>query len=307
LAQAAQDQVSLPSIHTLIFAPRTYKMARFMLALPFLVALPSTTALRKSVQQAGNGPHKCIINWEVPERGVASVSFPVSSCRIKCKPTFTDNHYDRVFAAVFALEQDGKTCKCTNNGSGDVIKFFGSCDGAKVQDKCFHDYKVLRTNTYKRDPGRETSYIVRHPELYDEKTFSYTQCEENACKDGNCTSAEFPSIMAGRSADEKKIIADLLKKIARGDGKDLSGDDKNLVDAMTSDDVGEIMYSDIISSLDDSAGGVLTVGKLREIYNEKLISTGISTDHLVAVAGFTDDSEEVDLDGFKRFVQPDCD
>jgi len=277
-------------------------MAPIASALFLLAALPTLLSAR---MKTTNGPHKCTIAWELPERGVAQVAFPVSSCRIQCKLTFTDNHYDKKFANAFNVEQHGNVCHCSN-GDHDVLKFIGDCGEQKdAQDHCFNDYKILRTDTFEKQPGRESSNVVHHHDQYGEKTFSYNTCEENACPDGDCNVAEFPSIMAGRSDEEKLLVADLLQKIAHGDGDKLTGQEHSLVDALSSDDIAEIMFTEVLVET-GSTSGVLTVGQLRDIYEVKLKGTGVSVDHLLAVAGFKDDNDEVDLDGFKQFVQPDC-
>jgi hypothetical protein len=273
-------------------------MARFIASLSVAAALPVVVA---------NGPHKCTVQWEVPERGVASVSFPVSSCLIKCKPTFTDNHHDKTFANAFVPEQDGRACKCNQRDGTNVLKFKGSCEqeGGK---RCWSDYRALRTNSYKREFGKETMSVVRNFHLYAEPTFDYTKCEQDACRDGDCYESDFPSIMQGRSADEMQLLADILRKVANGDAEDLA-DDQKIIDALSTDDIGQIMFSDILAGLENDGNGnsqELTVAVLREIYQEKLKGTGVSVDRLLKVAKLTDDNQVVDIDAFKRFVKPAC-
>jgi hypothetical protein len=274
-------------------------MARFIASLSFAAALPVVVA---------NGPHKCTVQWEVPERGVASVSFPVSSCLIKCKPTYTDNHHDKTFANAFVLEQEGRVCKCNQADGTNLLKFIGSCEheGAK---QCWSDYRALRTDSYKREFEKETTSVVHNFHLYAERTFDYTKCEQDACPNGDCYEGSFPSVMQGRSADEMQLLADILKKVANGDAEDLKGDDQKIIDALSTDDIGQIMFSDILAGLGNDANGnplELTVAVLREIYQAKLKGSGVSVDRLLKVAKLTHDDQIVDIDAFKRFVQPAC-
>jgi len=257
------------------------------------------------------GAHKCSIHWEVPGRGVAKTSFAVSSCRLNCKPTFTDNYFTKKFPEALSVVQDGGACQCRQLDNTSVLRMRGDCSASDAQKRCFDDYMRLRTNEYKREFGKEKARIIPHFELMHERTFDYSVCEENACKDGNCVDSMFPSIMEGRSAEEIKVIADILKKYkAKGT---LDEGEKELVDHLTKGDIDTILINthDEIDELYDGvvkeATEPLTVKVLREIYQKKLQGTGVSVDHLLHVAGLTDDDGTVDKAAFRRFLEPDCD
>jgi len=173
-----------------------------------------------------------------------------------------------------------------------------------------------------RLPGRETTTFKRDYQLQHEKTFDYSNCQENACKDGDCVEGSFPSIMEGRGKEEKSMIADIIRK-QKETPESLDIGEQEIVDQLTEGDIIDIMGDEWITTtttttttkdavkdeydgMVDEANGPLTVAMLREIYKEKLKDTVISVDHLLKVADLTDDDQEVDLDAFRRFVQPEC-
>jgi len=258
--------------------------------------------------RAGNCPHKCSIHWEVPGRGVASTSFPVSSCLLKCKPTFTDNHYNKKFPAAFSLKQKGKNCKCTQSDGTSVLTIHGDCDAPDASNKCFEFYKRLRTNEYTREFGKDTTRIIPHFELFDEPKFDYTTCEENACPNGDCYESVFPSIMEGRSEEEMALLADILKKHKEKGTVDEGA--QELIDHLTEEEkialLGDSEIEEAFEDVQTTADGQLTVAVLRDIYNDKLKGTGISVTHLLHTAGLTEDEHVVDYDEFKRFLKPEC-
>jgi len=190
----------------------------------------------------------------------------------------------------------------------------GDCKAADAQTRCFDEYVRLRTNEYVREFGRETTRIVPHFELFHERTFDYSVCEENACADGDCVDSVFPSIMDGRSEEEMKVIADILKKYKEKGSLDQG--EKELVDHLTKNDIEAILGTEdsitIRDEVDDlydeavGASGPLTVAVLREIYQKRLQGTGVSVDHLLKVAGLIHEEDEVDVAGFRRFLEPEC-
>lgn len=267
------------------------------------------------------------------------MSFPVRSCRIQCTVTFADKNHDKQFAQAFHVERKGKSCLCLGRGGETVLKFrhdSGNCDDSMAKARCFHDYKVLRTNEYVREYKRETTRIVRHFELFHERKFDYSMCEENACQGGDCFDSEFPSIMEGRSAEEKNVIADILhKEILKKnmDKDDLTEDEHALIiDQLNAEDIATILGKtgdavEILASiseeleeesepdeadalyaevLEEAGESLLTVSMLRKIYKLRLKGTAISAEHLLTVAGLTEDEQVVDFEGFKRFVRPQC-
>merc|ERR1712187_15568 len=159
---------------------------------------------------------KCSINWEVPERGIAKVSFPVKSCLLNCKP-FEENRYDKRFADVLKVVQLKRSCKCLQLDGKPLLKMPGQCP-ADAEKKCFEFYKNMRTSTFEKDvaAGRTTATVVRHPNLYDEITFDYSNCEKTptcaSSTDEACIESFFPSILEGRGQEEKSMIKDIIKK-----------------------------------------------------------------------------------------------
>jgi len=292
-----------------------------------LVFVAMATSVR-FVQKQNASLHKCSIAWEVPGRGVAKVSFPVNSCLIQCKVTFSDNNYDNQFQKAFHVEGEGNKCQCLDRGGDQVLRFRGDCEDPKANARCFHDYKVLRTNEYIHEYERETTRVVPHFELYHETTFDYSLCEENACPDGDCVKSEFPSIMHGRSAEEKSVRADIFKRNV--ESYTLIEDEKAIIDQLNAEDIAEILgktedaagtlqgneeeleeipdeADDLYAEVVEEAGeSPLTVAMLRKIYKKKLRFTAVSVQHLLTVAGLTEDEEAVDLEGFKRFLRPEC-
>lgn len=260
---------------------------------------------------------KCTIQWKWTRPGTgqaeqtAQVSFGVSSCRIQCKPTFTDNHYNILFARAFSVEDHGKYCACNAvDGGGHVIKFIGSCgDEEAAKKKCFNDYKILSTDELVEQFDKETLQVQHHPELHSEPAFDYNgiQCQTDGCA-GNpdCFESVLPGIMSGRSPEEKKMIGHLMQKIMRGEiaENQLPGDVQALIGGLTAQDKEEILFTELLP--EEYEAGDLTVGALKLAYTKKLEGTGISVDHLLNVAGLTDLDATLTYEMFNRFLKPDC-
>jgi len=232
-----------------------------------------------------------------------------------------------MFADVMKVESKNGYCKCLQLNGKPLLRMRGKCP-ADAQKQCWRHYKKLRTTTYERQYGKETTLIVNHLDLQRENTFDYSSCEPNACKDGDCTEGIFPSIWEGRSAEEKSLIADVLQK--KKDNQGLDSGEEEMIEHLTPEDIMEIMGEDAITTtttttttaainpVDDEYNAMVdelssdtdnrpfTVARLRDMYKKKLQGTSISVDHLLTVAGLTDDDEEVDVEAFRRFVQPEC-
>merc|ERR1712039_609721 len=98
-------------------------------------------------------------------------------------------------------------------------------------------------------------------------------CEVTACPEGDCIESDFPSLMHGRSVEEIQYLANILKKIADGDGAGVSNEDRMFADALTSDDIAEVEFNEIISNANQDKDErrvptFLTVKVLRGIYKQ---------------------------------------
>jgi len=161
----------------------------------------------------------------------------VQSCVVQCRPTFTDNYFDKKFAASLSISEDGAFCQCFNRIDGKrVLKMPGDCHAQSAATTCFEHYKLLRTSDLVRELNRSVPRVIRNYALQHERTFDYGSCEANACMDNDCYEAVFPSIIKGRNAEQMSMIADILKKFNNKSGK-LDPIEREFVDGLTEEDV----------------------------------------------------------------------
>jgi hypothetical protein len=193
---------------------------------------------------------------------------------------------------------------------------------------------------------REALRVFHHEERYHEREFGYGGCSpEKTCPEGeDCTQHVLPSLWELRSDKEKKILANLVTKVATGEKltsieKDLlrqfgeedlkeagllavegAEDDvakqirefTALVDAgedpMASDSpsnvVGYGLWDELMENAEKEEG--FTVKELKEKYNTLLDGTFVSVDHLATVAGLGDDNHIVTEEEYEKFLKPEC-
>merc|ERR1711879_10558 len=63
-------------------------------------------------------------------------------------------------------------------------------------------------------------------------------CEKNACTDGNCVESVMPSTMDGRSEEEIRVLADIIKRFK--EKEQLDRDEKDVIDHLTDEDIHRI-------------------------------------------------------------------
>lgn len=310
-----------------------------MLSVFLLFASTSVLSARRSVEKQhaqhasvdlaseGDPKKKCTISWE--SKGVAAtVSFPVKGCRLGCLST-SKNRYDRMYAPFFVMEEGpgGKFCHCKQRGNITAqrriaFKLIGKCenDGGK---SCFNRYTDIRTETYK---ALGESAITRVKALGDkhERTFNYNCDDGSTWNLGDATEVYLPTILEGRDEEELEAFKRVAKKFGKKGRGGLTNEEKDLLDALGTDDFNKVAEKleedDPDSSPDDGTikqqikyqeiadGEELTVQKLREKYGELLKDTGISVQHLMNVGDLGDKADDtvVTPGMFKKFLEPEC-
>lgn len=271
------------------------------------------------------GDHKCTITWPIGEGAEAKISFTIkSSLKHFCSAT-TDYASDHMFASELAfdleqgVEQHASRCNCKDKYHNKVTYFVGQCSAPDAYKQCWAQYKLFQTNEIKPAfEGRDTPETIHHHEKMRDETFSYN-FEKNACKgDVLCpVEAILPGLGEGRTEAETQAITDQVVKVASGEITVEASGIAELIDSLSETDKFDLVLNGKWKSLYDSMrndAGVVTVGELKAAYTEKLADTGISTAHMMYVAGLDPalDNDPEALDRvveflqFIRFLNPDC-
>lgn len=152
--------------------------------------------------------HRCLVQWDLGKSGIASIAFPVHSCVVDCKP-FGRNRYDKKFSEALIQKQHKGKCKCTTLDGEKVVHYIGNCT---QKQKCFETYQRMRTDEVATSNGGSLT-ITHHPELYRTSAYKYV-CQRDGCGKDECKKAEavFPSLLVGRSREEKKTALGIVLK-----------------------------------------------------------------------------------------------
>lgn len=268
-----------------------------------------------STDSAADAPHKCTVIWKYRDQ-VASASFGVSRCVTECIGTNNDFNPEAIFKQAFTYKQNGRECECYGPDGAVKLKFHGKC-GKDAAAKCWHDYRSLATDTWEKQINVKTLVIEHHKEQYRLHQFDYKeiQCEVDGCGGKeDCFESKLPSILAGRSADVMHHIGNIIKQIGTGEIKHsaLDKDMQNIIDQIGEAD--KLFYSlgakdGPNDGADDGADDDVTVGMLKDAYEDKLAGTGISVDHMLQVAGMDPVNgldQVITSEDFERFLKPSC-
>eukprot|EP00928_Gymnodinium_smaydae_P055777 TRINITY_DN3925_c0_g1_i1.p1 TRINITY_DN3925_c0_g1~~TRINITY_DN3925_c0_g1_i1.p1 ORF type:complete len:362 (+),score=81.22 TRINITY_DN3925_c0_g1_i1:77-1087(+) len=182
---------------------------------------------------AGNpkNKHRCEYTWQgkavSPE---SKVTFGVPNCVIYCKPATGEYRYNKMFAKYFEGKPVGKKCSCQNTQGEELFKMPGACP-KDVADKCYADYLIQATDEYTEEYNKNSARVVHHSELYHETTFK-SECQENACPDGDCFNVSVPFLEQTHTEREKHIRAKVVKQAAMKGSKALTRDQREMVEKM---------------------------------------------------------------------------
>eukprot|EP00928_Gymnodinium_smaydae_P079940 TRINITY_DN63766_c0_g1_i2.p1 TRINITY_DN63766_c0_g1~~TRINITY_DN63766_c0_g1_i2.p1 ORF type:complete len:350 (+),score=71.24 TRINITY_DN63766_c0_g1_i2:69-1052(+) len=174
---------------------------------------------------------KCVYTWQGKEGSPESkVSFGVPNCRVYCKPAVGEYRFDKVFAEYFTGVTVGKKCSCQNSQGEELFKMPGACP-KDVADRCYADYLKQATDTYKDEFKKNAATVVHQKELYHADTFKPT-CLENECPEGDCFDVFLPLLEQTRTAQEKKIMAEIVKQAVTEGPAALTREQKVVVEQM---------------------------------------------------------------------------